>query len=71
MTISILWLGRILPILLNAGDRVYSAQLATHVVFVGLENIDKQGGDLAQVDAQRSRLNHALICTMNMHNEHE
>jgi hypothetical protein len=56
---------------LNAGDHVYSAQLATHVVFVGLENIDEQGGDLAQVDAQRSRLNHALICTMNMHNEHE
>jgi hypothetical protein len=45
--------------------------LGAHVVFLRLENIGEQGGDLVQVDAQRSRLNHALICTMNMHNEHE
>ena len=46
VTISILWLGRTLPIPLNAGDRIYSAQLAgavarqgAHVVFLGLENL--------------------------------
>ena len=57
MTISILWLGRTMPIPLNAGDRIYSAQLAgavarqgAHVVFLGLENPDEPGGGLAQLE---------------------
>jgi polysaccharide biosynthesis protein PslH len=57
VTVSILWLGRIVPIPLNAGDRVYSAQLAgavarqgARVVFLGLENIDDRGGDLAHLE---------------------
>ncbi len=57
MTISILWLGRTLPVPLNAGDRIYSAQLAgavarqgARVVFLGLENSDEPGGDLNQLD---------------------
>ena len=59
MTISILWLGRTMPIPLNAGDRIYSAQLAgaaarqgAHVVFLGLMNPDDQTGDLAQLEPQ-------------------
>ena len=57
MTFSILWLGRTLPIPLNAGDRIYSAQLAgavarqgAQVVFLGLENSDEPGGDTTQLD---------------------
>lgn len=57
MTISILWLGRTIPIPLNAGDRIYSAQLAgavarqgADVVFLGLENPDESGGSLAQLE---------------------
>jgi polysaccharide biosynthesis protein PslH len=57
MTFSILWLGRTLPVPLNAGDRIYSAQLAgavarqgAHVVFLGLENSDEPGSDLTQLD---------------------
>ena len=57
MTTSILWLGRTMPIPLNAGDRIYSAQLAgavarqgAHVVFLGLENPDEPGGSLAQLE---------------------
>lgn len=57
MTISILWLGRTIPIPLNAGDRIYSAQLAgavarqgAHVVFLGLKNPDDQTGSLADLE---------------------
>jgi glycosyltransferase involved in cell wall biosynthesis len=57
MTISILWLGRTIPIPLNAGDRIYSAQLAgavarqgAHVVFLGLKNPDDEGGSLAHLE---------------------
>jgi polysaccharide biosynthesis protein PslH len=57
VTFSILWLGRTLPVPLNAGDRIYSAQLAgavarqgAHVVFLGLENSDEPGSDLTQLD---------------------
>jgi glycosyltransferase involved in cell wall biosynthesis len=57
VTFSVLWLGRTLPVPLNAGDRIYSAQLAgavarqgAHVVFLGLENSDEPGGDLTQLD---------------------
>lgn len=57
MTVSILWLGRIVPVPFNAGDRVYSAQLAAavarqgaHVAFLGLENIDDEGGNIDQLE---------------------
>ena len=57
MTISILWLGRTIPIPLNAGDRIYSAELAgavarqgAHVVFLGLKNPDDQTGSLADLE---------------------
>jgi glycosyltransferase involved in cell wall biosynthesis len=57
VTFSILWLGRTIPVPLNAGDRIYSAQLAgavarqgAQVVFLGLENSDEPGGDTAQLD---------------------
>jgi polysaccharide biosynthesis protein PslH len=57
VTFSILWLGRTLPVPLNAGDRIYSAQLAgavarqgAHVAFLGLENSDQPGSDLTQLD---------------------
>lgn len=57
MTLSILWLGRTMPIPLNAGDRIYSAQLAgavarqgAEVVFLGLKNHDEPGGDLAHLE---------------------
>lgn len=56
MTLSILWLGRIIPIPFNAGDRVYSAQLAAavarqgaSVVFLGLENPDERAGSLTDL----------------------
>jgi glycosyltransferase involved in cell wall biosynthesis len=59
VTISILWLGRTMPIPLNAGDRIYSAQLAgavarqgAHVVFLGLKNPDDQAGNLAHLEPQ-------------------
>jgi glycosyltransferase involved in cell wall biosynthesis len=59
VTISILWLGRMIPIPLNAGDRIYSAQLAgavarqgAHVVFLGLKNPDDQTGRLADLEPQ-------------------
>jgi glycosyltransferase involved in cell wall biosynthesis len=60
MTTSILWLGRTMPVPLNAGDRIYSAQLAgavarqgAHVVFLGLENPDEPGGgSLAQLESR-------------------
>ena len=59
MTVSILWLGRTIPIPLNAGDRIYSAQLAgavarrgAHVVFLGLKNPDDPTGSVAQLDAR-------------------
>ena len=54
---SILWLGRIIPMPFNAGDRVYSAQLAgavarqgAEVVFLGLNNPDEEGGSLADLE---------------------
>jgi glycosyltransferase involved in cell wall biosynthesis len=57
MTFSILWLGRIIPIPFNAGDRVYSAQLAgavarqgARVVFLGLSNPDEAGGSIADLE---------------------
>ena len=57
MTVSILWLGRTMPVPLNAGDRIYSAQLAgavarrgARVSFLGLENWDEPGGSLAQLE---------------------
>src|SRR3569832_1918139 len=57
MALSILWLGRIIPLPFNAGDRVYSAQLAgavgrrgADVVFLGLENPDERGGSLADLE---------------------
>src|ERR1700751_321440 len=57
MTFSILWLGRIIPIPFNAGDRVYSAQLAgavarqgAEVYFFGLENPDEGGGSLGDLE---------------------
>jgi polysaccharide biosynthesis protein PslH len=59
VTISILWLGRALPIPLNAGDRIYSAQLAgavgrqgAQVAFLGLKNPDDQTGSLADLEAR-------------------
>jgi polysaccharide biosynthesis protein PslH len=58
VTVSILWLGRTMPIPLNAGDRIYSAQLAgavarqgAYVVFLGLKNPDDPTGSLAQLEA--------------------
>jgi polysaccharide biosynthesis protein PslH len=58
MTLSILWLGRIIPVPFNAGDRVYSAQLAgvvarqgAHVVFLGLENPDERDGSVADLES--------------------
>jgi polysaccharide biosynthesis protein PslH len=57
MTLSILWLGRIIPVPFNAGDRVYSAQLSgavarqgADVTFFGLENPDERGGSLADLE---------------------
>jgi polysaccharide biosynthesis protein PslH len=57
VTISILWLGRTIPIPLNAGDRIYSAQLSgavarqgAHVVFLGLNNPDDQAGSIAHLE---------------------
>jgi glycosyltransferase involved in cell wall biosynthesis len=57
VTLSILWLARTLPIPLNAGDRIYSAQLASavarqgaRVVFLGLQNPDDHTGSLAQLE---------------------
>jgi glycosyltransferase involved in cell wall biosynthesis len=57
VTLSILWLGRIIPLPFNAGDRVYSAQLAgslarngPRVVFLGLENPDETGGRFAELE---------------------
>jgi len=61
MTLSILWLGRMMPIPLNAGDRIYSAQLAgavarqgARVVFLGLANPDDRTGSLAQLEPRVS-----------------
>ena len=57
MTLSILWLGRIIPIPFNAGDRVYSAQLSgaiarqgADIVFLGLDNPDERNGNLADLE---------------------
>jgi glycosyltransferase involved in cell wall biosynthesis len=57
VTISILWLARTMPIPLNAGDRIYSAQLAgavarqgAQVTFLGLENPDDRTGSIAQLE---------------------
>jgi glycosyltransferase involved in cell wall biosynthesis len=57
MTPSILWLGRIIPLPFNAGDRVYSAQLAgavarhgARVVFLGLKNPDEADGSIADLE---------------------
>lgn len=59
MSISILWLARTMPIPLNAGDRIYSAQLAAavarqgvHLVFLGLNNPDDRGGSLAHLETR-------------------
>ncbi|WP_407158543.1 glycosyltransferase [Bradyrhizobium sp. STM 3557] len=59
MTISVLWLGRTIPLPLNAGDRIYSAQLAgavarqgARVVFLGLQNPDEQTGSLVELEPQ-------------------
>ena len=58
MSLSILWLGRTLPLPLNSGDRVYTAKLVgavarakADVVFLGLGNPDESMGDLAALDA--------------------
>jgi hypothetical protein len=57
VTISILWLGRTIPIPLNAGDRIYSAHLAgavarqgANVVFLGLQNPDDPAASLAELE---------------------
>ena len=57
MTLSILWLGRTLPLPLNSGDRVYTAMLAgavaragASVVFLGLGNPDEPMGDLTVLE---------------------
>jgi glycosyltransferase involved in cell wall biosynthesis len=57
MVPSILWLGRIIPVPFNAGDRVYSAHLAAavarqgaDVVFLGLNNPDEGDGRLSDLD---------------------
>jgi glycosyltransferase involved in cell wall biosynthesis len=57
LTLSILWLGRTIPVPLNAGDRIYSAQLAgaaarqgADVVFLGLENPDDRTDSLAPLE---------------------
>ena len=57
MSLSILWLGRILPLPLNAGDRVYSAQLVgavaragAKVVFFGLNNPDEPTDGLTHLE---------------------
>ena len=59
MTLSILWLGRIIPLPFNAGERVYSAQLAgavarqgADVVFLGLENPDEKGVSFADLESR-------------------
>lgn len=58
MPLSILWLGRIIPLPFSAGDRVYSAQLAgavarqgADVIFLGLENPDEGGGNPDDLEA--------------------
>ena len=57
MALSILWLGRIIPVPFNAGDRVYSAHLAAavalqgaDVVFLGHNNPDEGDGRLSDLD---------------------
>ena len=57
MSLSILWLGRIFPLPLNAGDRVYSAGLVgavaragARVVFLGLSNPDEPMGALTDLE---------------------
>lgn len=59
MTISVLWLARTLPLPLNAGDRIYSAQLAgalarqgAQVVFLGLQNPDERTGSIMELEAR-------------------
>jgi hypothetical protein len=55
VSLSILWLGRIFPLPLNAGDRVYSAGLGAvaragaRVVFLGLSNPDEPMGALTDL----------------------
>jgi len=53
MTIAILWLGRTIPLPLDAGDRVYSAQLigavartGARVAFLGLNSPDSSRSEL-------------------------
>jgi hypothetical protein len=57
VSLSILWLGRIFPLPLNAGDRVYSAGLVgavaragARVVFLGLSNPDEPMGALTDLE---------------------
>jgi polysaccharide biosynthesis protein PslH len=59
VTLSILWLGRTMPLPLNAGDRIYSAQLAgavaragARLVFLGLDNPDEPTGDLSNLESK-------------------
>jgi len=59
VTVSILWLGRIIPLPLNSGDRVYSAGLVgavaragARVVFLGLNNPDEPADDLGELEQQ-------------------
>jgi polysaccharide biosynthesis protein PslH len=58
LTVSILWLGRIVPLPLSSGDRVYSANLCkaiaragAHIVFLGLANPDEPMVDHRDLDA--------------------
>ena len=59
MTISILWLGRIIPLPLNSGDRVYSAGLigavaraGARVIFLGLNNPDGPTDSFGELEPQ-------------------
>lgn len=56
---KILWLGRIVPLPLNSGDRIYSAELAGAVAragatieFMGLSNPDDEPGDAGTLESR-------------------
>jgi glycosyltransferase involved in cell wall biosynthesis len=59
VTVSILWLGRIIPLPFNAGDRIYSAQLVgavaragARVVFLGLNNPEEPTDDFNALESR-------------------
>jgi glycosyltransferase involved in cell wall biosynthesis len=57
VSLSILWLGRTLPLPLNSGDRIYSARLVgavaragARVTYLGLQNPDEKMGELGVLE---------------------